>query len=268
MKNNVSAADPVLNQIAKRTRDLEWIHPLEEGELAICSRLHSDPNANHRLVTILRDYKTWVVRTYLAGAQRTFGFFKADRQGGLSSAYRYADMVKMYFWPYKLRDAYEPGDHDLNISASRAKSDLIHETNAIQIIKDIEQHFKDIGVILTPQDKETQLQARIRQQRAKATVKSMLGDLTNVFQMRCDKWDEQMAEVTAELKRQGEVIERVNSFLAALYAAAQRPQVVDVGPGDYRPSYTGDPLPPQPHVTCSIPTVCRDNCRDSLGGVS
>lgn len=239
---STTTADPVLNMIARKTMHIQWQHPLDQGELDTCTELQNNPNTPRRLVTLLRDYKTWVVRTCLAGGQRTFGFFKPDQYGRLAAAYRYADMVKMRFWPYKLRDAYKPSDGELNISAERAENDLVNEIEAVAILDEIEAHFKQVGIILTPQDKETQLQARIRQQRARPTVKTVLNDVAGVFQMRCDKLEaenksmrsvvfetrdmvvetrDMVVELRDVVKEQAATIIRVNSFLSALLNAAQ-----------------------------------------------
>src|ERR1035437_9805603 len=152
-----TAADPVMNQIAKRLLTVEWQFPLSADEENACLELERSQVAPRRLINLLRDYKTWVIRMYIAGAQRTFGYYSNEKSGNLFPAFRYADMIRMHFWPYKRRDAYEPADGDLNISAERAKLDLVHETEVVQIIKDCEAHLQSTGAILSPKALEQQL---------------------------------------------------------------------------------------------------------------
>jgi len=248
-------ADPILNTIAHRTESALWVHQLDEGELELCAAKAEDRELPRHMVSMLRDYKTWVVRAYLAGTQRTFGFFRTGGpsiQGVPWQALRYADMIRMYFWKYKRRDAVEPNDFMLNISPQRAKSDLMCETNMVQIIKDIEQHLKDTGAILSPEEMERQTQAKIRQQRARPTAQSVIQDLGGVFQMRCDKLEEMakehgkdISELKALIKLQSDSLARVSSFVESLLTVArQNNQRLPIGTRETLPLGTGDPLPP------------------------
>jgi hypothetical protein len=240
------AADPTLNTIARRLLTAKWEHPLDEGELAICEAKAEDSELPRHMVTMLRDYKTWVIRAYLAGTQRTFGFVKNEGpaiKGVPWQALRYADMVRMYFWKYKRRDAVEPNQFMLNISVERAKSDLQWEHEVVQIIKDIEQHLKSIGAILPPDQMETALQAKIRQQRARPTAQSVMHDIGGVFQMRMDALEKQITGLASTVNGlastvnglastvnglattvngQAETIARLNSFLENLLTIARQ----------------------------------------------
>jgi hypothetical protein len=236
-------ADPKLNAIARRLLTAKWEHPLSEGELEVCRMKAENPDAPRHMVSIMSDYKTWAIRSYIAGAQRIFGFVRSPHNyttGVPAEALRYADMVRMYFWPYKRRNAVEPTDLMLNISAERAKSDLQWEGEVAQIIKDTEQYLKDTGAILPPDEMERQLQAQIKKQRSRPTAQSVMTDLGGVFQLRCDKME-------AMIKEQGETLARLNTFLESLLTVART-----AAPAPF----TGTPLPPQPLNTCENALTC------------
>lgn len=147
------ASDPALNLLARRLLDLVWMTPLDVDEIGAAAKMGQDPEARRRWVNPMPDFKSWAVRMYIGGAQRTVGVIKPANHD-ISTALRFADMVAMYFWPHKVRGAHEPDDRELNFSVDRAKTDLELELNALQLIKDIEAHLISIGAILSSEEME------------------------------------------------------------------------------------------------------------------
>lgn len=268
-----TAADPVLNQIAKRLLTVQWQFDLTTDEQNVCTELEHSQVAPRRLITLMRDYKTWVIRMGIAGAQRTFGYYSNAKSGNLAPAFRYADMIRMYFWAYKRRDAYEPGDNDLNISADRAKMDLVHEVEVIQIIKDIELHLQSIGAILSPEASEKHLQDKVARQRAKPTLKLVVAESAEVFRHALaditKDMNQQLTMLTQEMKRQ---------FLAQIEAMGRLERMIAPSVPVFLPpaTFCGDPppivLPPQPPFFPSdpyrtLPGQPRITCDGTVGTI-
>lgn len=238
-----TAADPVMNQIAKQLIDVQWQFDLTTDEQNACLELEHNQMAPRRLINLLRDYKTWVIRMYIAGAQRTFGYYSQEETGNLYPAFRYADMIKMYFWHYKRRDAYEPADGDLNISAERAKNDLIHEIEVVQIIKACEAHLQSTGAILSPKALEQQLQEKVARQRVGPTLKGSLTDMAEVHRLALAKVNTALAGITERFDRLERLIQKPNGCLNTPAPTTFLP-----------PATLAPPLPPPGYtqVTCAV----------------
>src|ERR1035437_4293816 len=204
-----TAADPVMNLIASRLKVATWQFDLTTDEENVCLEFEHDPALPKRLITLMRDYKTWVIRVGIAGANRAVGYYSNAKSGHLSPAFRYADMVNMYFWKYKLRDAYEPADGDLNISAERAKNDLIHETEVVQIIKDIEAHLISIGAIVAPTEMTRQLLEKNKGRWAKPTLKGSMADAAEVLRVSLARMTEGLAALKEETRARFDRLEQL-----------------------------------------------------------
>jgi hypothetical protein len=217
-----------LNIIARRLKTISWQFELGEDEKRVCHELQSNPQAARKLVTLMRDYKTWMVRAYLGGGQRTFGYYS---DANLEPLFRYADMVRMYFWKYKRRDAFEPGTADLNISAEQAKFDLEHETEAIQLVKDVEAHLFSIGAIMRPEEREKLLQGEVRNRRARPTLSTTLMDVNSVLQTKLEAVQGVLTAMQGQLKAVQDSQARVNTFMESLLKVAQhRPSARSLSP--------------------------------------
>jgi hypothetical protein len=173
-----NAVDPVLNLIARRLLDAKWQTELDEGEKNECHSLNTSPTAPRRLIAPALDYKTWLVRIYLGGAQRIVGMVRGP---DLTPAYRYADMLKMFFWKYRQRGAHEPGAVELNLSPERAKQDLEHEPEVGAILRDIEAHLLAIGALPTPADRQKALEATREHRWRQRTVAGGLFELRGLM---------------------------------------------------------------------------------------
>jgi hypothetical protein len=238
-----TVADPVMNQIAKRLKDVQWQFALTTDEENNCLELEKNPNLPKHLITLMRDYKTWVIRMYLAGAQRTFGFYSNAKSLTLFPAFRYADMIRMYFWSYKHRDAFEPGDSDLNISAERAKLDLVHETEVVQIIKDIEAHLLSIGAIINPTEIEQRLKEKNKGRWARPTLKGTLADYAEAHRLALGRLETEMKAGFARLEQS--IKDCVNTSPPFHMPTVMAPPDTE---SPLLPPYRGQPQPPPVEV--------------------
>lgn len=244
-----TTADPILNQLARRLIDVRWQFDLTADEENACLEIERSSMSPKRLIALMRDYKTWVIRMYLAGAQRTFGYYNNSESGNLFAAFRYADMIRMYFWRYKHRDAYEPGDGQLNISAERANLDLVHETEVVQIIKDIEAHLQSTGAIQTPAQLEQQLKEKVSRQRAKPTLKGVMADAAEVQRIALSGLRQEVAASTALITGMIGQLSRLEQLIRDQRSPAAPP---------FHGYLTPDPLPlaGQIQVTCEDAAPC------------
>lgn len=209
------AIDPDLNVIAKRLGTLQWqteLSPLEEDT---CNELQRNPDASRRLVSPMPDFTTWAVRMYLGGAQRTLGLLRGP---DLQNAFRFADMVKMYFWKYKLRGAHEPTDGELNLSVERAKLDMVGEPDALQMLKDIEAHLLKLGALTTGADQEKQRQDRRADNSRRRTISGTFEEMMGLWRTRIQEVQDKYAALDTTVKRLSEV---VDSLFAGLQAQTE-----------------------------------------------
>jgi hypothetical protein len=249
--------------LARELRDLVWCFPLDEDELQEAREMGSDINARRRWVYPLPDYKSWAVRLYIGGAQRTVGIIKPTPPNviDISPALRFADMVAMYFWQHKVRGAHEPGDAELNFSVDRAKTDLELEENAIALIKRIEEHLISIDAIVSSADMQVRRSARRDQWRRQRTVSGTVLEVSEVLSTAMQRvehnlgglmksLEEKMAQQVKEIARLNSVIELLIARvpLANPYAPTPgwQPPMVPYCP----PPQTGDPLPLNPITIC------------------
>jgi hypothetical protein len=238
-----TVADPVMNQIAKGLMTVQWQFDLPADEENVCLELEGNPELPKRLITLMRDYKTWAIRMYLAGAQRTFGFYSNAKSGNLYPAFRFADMIRMYFWSYKHRDAFEPGDSDLNISAERAKLDLVHETEVVKIIKALEAHLISTGAIVTPVEIERNLQERNRGRWSRPTLKGLVASASESQRQALAEVNKTLASVVGQLSRIEQAIKNQSGCLHIPAPTIFLP-----------PATLAPPLPPPGYtqVTCAV----------------
>jgi len=206
------ASDPTLSVIAKRLSTLAWASPLTEEEKLTAVHCQKDFAAKRHLVVMMPDFKTWAVRMYLAGAQRTLGHC----QGDIEPALRFADMARMFFWPYRVRGCAEPTDVFLNFSVARAQNDLQYETEARAMLEDTKNHLLKIGALSSSEDRE-QLRREAREKRAK--LRTLRGEILGMH----DVWLNRLGAIESKLekkldaleRKQGEMLELFNRILAA-----------------------------------------------------
>jgi hypothetical protein len=179
------SADPAMSFLAKRLRTLTWLHPLAESEKA----LHIERRKVNRTlrVSLLPDFKTWIVRFYIGGAQRVFGLTPDSE-----SACRFADLVRTVLWKYRTRGIGDPPENDLNFSPLRVTVDLRRETHATELLTEMEEHLLSIKAILTPEEQQQKLTERKEAGRCNRT-------LGGAFEVMSQRWNQQLDSISTQL---------------------------------------------------------------------
>jgi len=269
-----SAADPELNLLARGLRDLVWLTTLDQDELNEAQEMGANVDARRRHVYPLPDYKSWAVRTYLGGANRTIGVYKPyPRASEIWPALRFADMAAMYFWQHKVRGAHEPSDMELNFSVDRAKTDLEMEDHAVALLRRIEAHLVEIGAIVYSEEMQHQRTMRKELWRKQRTVSNTVLEVCEVLETAMQRLEKglsgQMEANTKEIARLNSVIEllltrlpagQLNTITVTPWQSQGAPSPANLPP-EYQPPLvtygippqTVGPLPPQnifPQTTC------------------
>lgn len=191
------AADPELNVLAKRLEDVIWENPLSEDELLMVQRNLTDPEAPRRHVTMLPDFRTWAVRLYLGGAQRTIGYVRKDP----ATALRFADMAMFYFWKYRIRGAAEPTNMALNFSVERAQRDMDNEPEALYLLQEVEKYLLSIGALKDSVTRQKEIGEKHEQRRLSRTVSGTLEVFYQVHSNRMQQNTNRLEGVERALKR-------------------------------------------------------------------
>jgi hypothetical protein len=224
------AKDPALNTLANQLDLVVWQTELTADEKAVCDHLIRDHTASRRLLCPLPDYRTWAVRMYLGGAQRTMGLAKTNLHGAI----RFADMASMHFWKYRIRGACEPGDERLNLSAERAKADLLFEPNALELLTKIEKYLVSLGVLVTAKEMERR---RLEDKESFAKLRTVRGELlqlNDVWLTRHTRFETRLGEVNTKLDTIVAEQKRLHSLFERILLAAGAPSV-PLGTADNQP---------------------------------
>ena len=275
-----SAADPELNLLARGLRDLVWLTTLDQDELNEAQEMGANVDARRRHVYPLPDYKSWAVRTYLGGANRTIGVYKPyPRASEIWPALRFADMAAMYFWQHKVRGAHEPSDMELNFSVDRAKTDLEMEDHAVALLRRIEAHLVEIGAIVSSEEMQHQRTMRKELWRKQRTVSNTVLEVCEVLETAMQRLEKglsgQMEANTKEIARLNSVIEllltrlpagQLNTITVTPWQSQGALSPTNMPPG-YQPPLVTYGIPPQ---TVAIPpqtvTISPQNtCGDGSG---
>lgn len=108
-----------------------------------------EPYAEERFDFQLPPYISWCkvrnlfrVRMCLGGKNRVLGVTP-----NLAAAARYADAARLYFWPFRLRGVHVPTDNEFIYSKQSAEQDLASNSELIETLALIKEHFLTAGVI-------------------------------------------------------------------------------------------------------------------------
>lgn len=241
--------DPGLNLLANELKNLSWVDPLDDSEMNVVHTLITDRDARRRRVVPLPTFVHWAVRLYLGGEQRTLGIV---HNKDVAAAFRFADMAQRFFWKYRVRGCAPPSEGDLNFSTARLDHDMVHECEALNLLRQMEEHLLRVGAL---KDTETRaLEARKRKSERKNLTTTI-----RINQMEINERLDGLYKVTAEqnhritmgLDAVGKRLETACNLLQKLIDGYE--QLVDVisTPPDCvapvrQPTYTGGPL-----VTCT-----------------
>lgn len=147
-------------------------------------------------MNLMADYKTWAVRMYLGGGQRLLGYTKEQIPYG---ALRFADMARQYFWKYRVRNATEPNEGDLNLSLDRVQQDMAHETHAVAMLKEIEDHLISVGALLSPEQKQAILDNRHEDRRRNRTLSGSLQVMNHEWVERLGSFEERIEALSGRM---------------------------------------------------------------------
>lgn len=88
-------------------------------------------------LSLFPNSRTWRVRTFLLGRLRVIG-----TTGDGPSAARFADASRVFFWPYRVRNAHPPTEAEMNVSLEQAESDLEHVEGLRELFQSIVKHLQ------------------------------------------------------------------------------------------------------------------------------
>lgn len=80
--------------------------------------------------------RTFRVRLCIGGKQHVIG---VTRNG--PNAARYADMARLFFWPYRLRDKRLPEDSEFNYGLEATQREIDCNDNAVRVLEKIRDHL-------------------------------------------------------------------------------------------------------------------------------
>lgn len=121
--------DPTLARLAAGLRYL--IFDIDETER---EDFYNTPKFN---ISIFPNSRTWRVRLFLAGRRCVVG----TTDDGPTAA-RYADAARLFFWPYRARNAHSPTEADMNYSLEQAESDLANVDGLQAMLSGIVSHLQ------------------------------------------------------------------------------------------------------------------------------
>jgi hypothetical protein len=183
------AVHPTLLAMAKELQGLEFASPLtEEENQQLMGRMYHPP----KNLTVLPSAGgvSLFVRMSFQGRNTNLGVVTGSDWANRCKASRYADMCRVKFWPYKMRDRRPPRADDLNTSPARAEMDLKNETQIVDLLNRIERFLLGAGLIKLVEikaanaERKQQTRAELeslnsKQARIEAGLKQVLNTLEN-----------------------------------------------------------------------------------------
>lgn len=137
--NKRKPSDPALAMIAAKFAKLD---PFPDEDNIFKDRMIDLPEWKN--LHIYPNRSTFIAARFrFGGKYRIFAYSPFSRAADIA---RFADMVTLRFWKYKLRGACPPTDSDMNFSVKQAEDDLIDFEDAVSLIDEIEDHMVIIGV--------------------------------------------------------------------------------------------------------------------------
>lgn len=114
--------------------------------------------------------RTFRVRLCVGGKQHVIGI---TRNG--PNAARYADMARLFFWQYRLRDRRLPEDWEFNFGIADTQRALDSNENAVRVLEKIRDHLVSVSklILVTPEGE----QARTDRRSARVARRTMRGEL-------------------------------------------------------------------------------------------
>lgn len=194
-----------------------WENPLSQDEIESSLVLLDTAKYRHHVVQ-LPDFKSWAVRLYLGGAQRTLGYVRKDPINAL----RFADMAMFYFWKYRVRGAAEPTNQFLNFSVERAQQDLDNEPYAVNLLKRIEKYLLDLGALKDSATRQKELNEKIEYRRFNRTLGGAMEIFSQTITQRVEQLINRQEETERSLKRLEDRVAKLVELLERVVALAGR----------------------------------------------
>lgn len=119
--------------------------------------------------------RTFRVRLCIGGKQHVIGI---TRKG--ANAARFADMARLFFWPYRLRDKRLPEDSEFNYGLEDTKHALEHNHEAVLVLERIRDHLIRVAKLATTNtagETERALRASVRE-----TRRTVRGELLQIHE--------------------------------------------------------------------------------------
>lgn len=206
------AKDPELFGLANKLKDSPFTQ-----YVALNDEIEDIWKANElRNVYLMKDGKTFAVKLWIAGAARIIGY-----TFNLADAARFADLARWHFAKYRVRDAREPVDSDLNFPVAQVKNDLEHEPSAMALIREVEHYLKEVNAISEGAQPVT------AQREKRQTVRD---DLNYRFAAVEDQFDALAEMVRMQIKQVTTQLTRIEEALASFKhnrISASRIDIVD-----------------------------------------
>lgn len=134
--------DPTLARLAAKLRHL--VFDIDQTEI---EDFRFTPKFS---ISIFPNSRTWRVRLFLAGKRCVVG----TTDDGPSAA-RFADAARLFFWPYRARNAHPPTEADMNYSLEQAEADLENVDGLRAMLSDIVGHLQlELPDLEKPKKKE------------------------------------------------------------------------------------------------------------------
>jgi hypothetical protein len=239
------ASHPTLLAMARTLQSIEFASPLTEEENAQLKANAMRPQKN---ITLLpgSEGASICIRMSFLGRNRNLGVVIGASWENRCKAARFADMCRVKFWPYKMRDRRPPRADELNLSPARAEIDLKNETKIVALLNDIERFMLSAGLIklteIKSSNKERKQQTRAELQSINIQLSEIVktqGRVLNTLENRLDG----LQQVVMGIQKDNSVlIMAVSTILEKL----ANPPMLGVWSG------SGITYPP-PQNTCCIP---------------
>lgn len=136
MKSRYASADTDLTTLANQLDLLAF--ELSEGDVLKFQELSETHTLQN--VALYLGGRTFRVRLCVGGRQHVIGI---TRNG--PNAARYADMARLFFWPYRLRDKRLPEDWEFNYGLQATQHELDCNENAVRVLEKIRDHLISIS---------------------------------------------------------------------------------------------------------------------------
>lgn len=158
---NLDTVESRIYQLAKAAETTSLLTSLRSPEAhAELGKLRRGEARTHNVYLHRRSLR---ITLFLGGKQRILGLFNHGDTGS-EKAFRYADMLVTYFWPYRKRKLHDkPLDSDLNFSLAQAESDIEDEHDFMALAAQIKASLVAADLLFPPEDKAPTVWALQRQ---------------------------------------------------------------------------------------------------------